>query len=517
MTFDANSRAAAVGVGVKNVQFAPGSELVQRKVLVIGSYDDSTYTSVAEEVPIQVTSPEDAGNRFGFGYMIHRLVKAVWAGSGGLECWVVPQAETSAQAAGNIAVTGPATENGTLHLYIAGDYVPVSVTSGDAATAIATAIGAAINADSDLPVTASVTDDDVTVTSKSEGTWGNEITITSNEGFGQETPAGVAVVVTDMSSGAGTPTISDALDALGTDDDANLNYFTDVVHGYLQDSTTLDAISTYNGLGNDYVGCYSKLVGRPFRCLTGDTATGSGGLSSLTTLGGNRKTTDRTNGVIAVPGSPNHPSEIAAIAIGVMAKLNNNRAEENYNGQLLPGVIAGAAADRWTSSYDSRDSAVKAGVSPTKVDSSGAVFMQNVLTFYHPDNVPTASNGYAAMRNISILQNVLYNIRLNFEQEKWQGITIVSDVAKVANSVSKDKARDVSAVLDDLIALAEAFEERAWIYTASWTIEKLKDGLITVKDGGIGFDATLPIILSGNATIIDVTTQFDTSLAVLSQ
>ena len=515
MTLSSSSLAAAVGSSVNNVQFKSAAENVPRKILVIGSYDASK-TTITDEVPQLLTSPSDAGNRYGFGSMLHRLVKAAFAGSNGVETWACPQAELGGAvvATGTITFTGSPTEAGVLNLYIAGDYVPVSFTVGMSVTEMADAVTAAITADQDLPVSAANTLGVVTITAKSKGTWGNGIIASLNEGFNQTTPAGATVAIVAMSSGTTIPDITDALDGLGTGDDANEEFFTDVVHGYGQDSTNLDAILAYVGAGNDAVGLYDKLVARPFRVLTGDNAAGSGGLSALTTLGGLRKT-DRANGVVAVPGSPNHPSEIAAIAIGVMAKINNNRAAQSYIGQVLPGVIPGTASDRWTSSYDSRDTAVKAGVSPTVIK-SGAVYLQNVVSFYHPDDVPVSSNLYRSMRNISIVQNILNAVTVNFSQEKWQGISIVADVAKVTNSIDAQKARDIEAVIDDLVALATSFESHAWIYTAAFTVGKLQEGgQVSIRSGSTGFDATLPILVSGEGAILDTEVQADTSLAVL--
>jgi phage tail sheath gpL-like len=513
MPLNDTSLAAAVGVAAKNVQFIPAAENVPRKILVIGTYDPLKIL-VVDEVPVQVFSPEDAGDKFGFGFMIHRLVTQVFTGSDGVECWVIPQTETSAQSAGSHTFTAVGVKAGTMHMYIAGIYVPFAVEDGDDATALAAAADAAIAAIKELPVTSIPTIGVLDVTSKSEGLWGNDISLTFNERPGEEFPVGVSVVTVDMASGAGTPTIADALDGLGTGDNANEAFFTDVVHGYGQETTTLDAISTYVGPGNDFLGLYSKTVARPFRVLTGDVATGSAGLTALIALGDGRKT-DRASGVIAVPASPNHPAEIAAQTIGHMARINNDRSAQHYLGVPLIDILPGATADRWTSEYDNRDNAVKAGISPTKIQ-SGVVTLQNVVTFYHPDNVPVSSNGYRSMRNISILQNILDSIRVNFEQEKWQGVSIVSDTRNVSNTRDRQKARDVDSVIDDLVALARAFEQRAWIFDAQFTIDALKvAGAVSVRSGANGFNSTLSIILSGESSIFDTLIEFDTSIAVL--
>ncbi|MHC4157092.1 MAG: hypothetical protein ACYST6_19550 [Planctomycetota bacterium] len=173
-------------------------------------------------------------------------------------------------------------------------------------------------------------------------------------------------------------------------------------------------------------------------------------------------------------------------------------------------------ADRWTNDYDNRDDALGSGVSPTIVE-DGAVKMQNVATFYHPDNVPVANNGYRSQVSISKLQNILFNQHRNFSQEKWLGNAQVASVSAVSNSTDRQKAKDRQAVIGDLIALATQYESKAWIYTASFTIEKLaaEAWRVSIRPGTTGFDIFFPIILSGEAGIFNNEIEFDTSIAVL--
>jgi len=519
MPLDSTSRAAAVGVGVKNVQFQPAAETLPRKILIIGTYDP-LKTAVVDEVPVQVLSAEDAGDQFGFGFMVHRLAVRAFEGGRGVPVYVQPQSE----AGGAVAATGDfdfagsdGVLAGTLYLYIAGLLVTVAVSDGDTADNLATNTVAAINAIKELPVTAvvnGVTTSQVDVTAKSKGPEGNNISIAFNLDVNQSLPTGVTVAITDMASGATNPDISTALDGLGTGDDANEAYFTDVVHGYGVDATVLNVISTYVGAGNDTTGLYAKTVSRPFRALTGDVTAGSAGLIALQAIADARKT-DRANGVVVVPDSESHPSEIAALAIGHMARINQERAAQHYVDIMLEGIWPGTKADRWTSDYDNRDTAVKGGISPTRVK-SGNVYLQNVVTFYRPDSVSVDSNGYREMVNISKLQNITNTMRVNFEQEKWQGIAIVNDVTKVTSTVDRTKARDVDSVKDDLVALYRAFEGKAWIADAQYSIDALKEaGSVSVRSGGDGFTITTKIILSGVGNIVDAMIEFDTSFAVL--
>lgn len=514
-----NSLAAAVGSSVKNVVFKPTAQVVPRKILIIGTGDPLTEAGNVLNEPILSTSPEDIASKTGFGFLLHRLAIAAEKGAKGIETWFIQQAEpTGAQAAGDIDFTGSTVATSfTLPIYIAGDRIAISIASGTSADNIAIAVAAAINADTNLPVTAAVdgvTTAQVNITSKTEGTYGNDIDISIALADTDVVPSTITTTILAMSAGSGVAVLQTALDSLGTGDGANEAFFTDVIYsGYLQDTTSLDAFSGYVGEGNDFVGLYDKVVHKPFRALVGDVAAGSGGLSALVALGNGRKE-DRGNGVLAVPGSQSHPAEIAAQAIGIMARINNNLAEQNYVDQILDGVWPGDKADRWTADYDDRDTAVKAGVSPTVVK-NGNVYLQNVVSFYHPDSVPQTSNGYRSMRNLSILQNVLFNVAQNFEAEKWQGISIVSDVQRVGNVQSRKKARDTDSVIDDLVALARSFEANAWIFSASFTIDELKNaGSVVIRTGGDGFESTLKIVLSGEGNILDTVTEFDTSIAV---
>jgi phage tail sheath gpL-like len=517
-TINANSLAAAAGVSAENKTFKPAAQAIARKILVIGSGDPATEAANLTNTPVLVTSPEDAGSKTGFGFMLHRLVTQVFAGSNGVECWMIQQPEdgSAAQSEGEIDFAGSTgVLAGTLALYIAGIKVPVTITDAMTVENIADAVVAAITANANLPVTATKTavTFEVVITAKSGGPWGDDISISFNRQFGDTTPTGITYAITAMASGSGLPDIQDALDSLGTGDGANEAFFTDVVHGYGQESSTLNAIRTYVGAGNEAVGLWDKVVHKPFRVLTGDVVADSAGLSALISLGDGRKT-DRANGIIAVPGSKSHPSEIAAQAIGHMARISNERPEQNYIDIILIGIDPGDKADRWTSSYNSRDTAVKAGISPTVVK-SGEVVLQNVVTFYHPDDVPQTSNGYRSMRNIAVLQNILYNVALTFESEKWKGNSIVADVTKISSSVAREKARDISSVRDDLVSLVYSFEGLAWIYSAGFTINELKEsGSISVRTGGDGFETVMKVVLSGEGNIFNTNVEFDTSIAV---
>jgi phage tail sheath gpL-like len=510
--------ASGVGSGVRNVTFQATAEVLPRKIVIIGTYD-AAKTAVVDEVAVRSLSPAETGSIYGFGTPVHRLHLKSALGAQGIETWILPQAETSAESAGEIDFTGSTgVLAGTLAVYISGDRIPVTITAAMTVEEIADAVVAAVNADINTPVIASKTavTFEVELDAKTMGVDGDDIDISLNIESTDTMPTGITAAITAMTGGAGVPTIADALNGLGIDDNANEAGFTEMIHGYGQDSTTLDAISTYVGEGNGFTGLYAKTVARPFRSLTGDTVADAAGLTAQIVIS-DARLDDRSQGVVSVPGSQSAPTEIAAQTLGHMARINNVRAEESYNNVTLIGVQPGATAERWTSSYDSRDTAVKAGISPTLVQ-AGVVKLQNVVSFYRPASVPVTSNGYREMVNISKLQNILASQKVNFERDKWQNISIVTDTKKVTDIDSRLKARDVNSVLDDLVTLVNSWASRAWIADADFTIGRLMSDktLVAVRSGGDGFDITIPVVLSGIGNIYDVTTEFDISFAILN-
>lgn len=518
---DQNAIAASVEAGAKNEQFAPVASNLPRKIGIWGQWD-TNLTTVVEGVPVEVFSPDDAGARFGFGFQLHRLVRRAFDGAGGVPVYAIPMSPPAPNgvptpALGSITFSAGTVKAGRVYMRINGDEAFFDVANGATDSEIRARANSAINNDNHMPLTSAigVGSGDIDLTSKDESLQANEITITFNALEGEVWPEGVSAIVVDMTGGTGAWNID--VNELGLGDDANELHLTDVNQGNGNETTDLDTLSTYNGEGNDFVGLWSKTVARPFRALGGHNEPGNTGYTNARALGDGRRL-DRTNGIVAVPGSPVPPAEIGAVAIGVLARINNNNPAEHAVGRVLPGIIPGPKADRWTAFYEFRNAALLSGVSPTKVV-DGAVVLQNVATFYHPTNVPVESNGYRSQISIAKLQNILWNILLNFKREKWLGNALVENVADVADSVAREKAKGRMEVVADLAELAKLFAGKAWLYNSSFTIGRLQEDptLVAIRPGLTGFNANIPMILSGEAGIFDNVVKFDTSIAVLLQ
>jgi phage tail sheath gpL-like len=512
MSISTTSRAAGNAAWLHGASFNPSTGRLDRKPILFGTFDPSK-TAITANAIYSIKSAEHAGALFGFGFQLHRMAMAFFRNWNGSQIDVIPITETSAAADGTITYSGTATETKTLKLYIAGDLVPVSVTKDMTAAQTATAVAAAITADKNLPVTAVVNGSvttQVDLTSKSEGLWGNGITVDHCIGFQEAMPAGITAVVVAMADGAGTPVLTSAIAALGSGTHQNERWYTAGVNGGGLETTPMDALSVYNGEGDTESGNHDGEVGRFFYFLNGYTDAEEGDLATLQALTALRKE-DRTNGVVYVPGSPSHPVEIACAAMAKREKMSVKHPETTVVDEILTGIIPGSDTDDFNGNTNLDVQCVKQGISTVRKDGS-YVKLQNLVTFYRPDSVSFASNIWASICSLTKSQNIQEMNKSRFDLEKWKNISIVADKTKVTDITAKQKARDIDDVMGELISLARAYEKMAFLYNAKFTIDKITgspSSYITIREGGTGFNYVFPVVYSGEGGITSGEIQAD--------
>jgi phage tail sheath gpL-like len=198
-----------------------GLPQINLRCLLIGVM---TSTGTAQpDIAIPIGSQAQADAAFGEGSELSRMFKSYYANNFANEVWGLPLAEppSAAAATGTIDVTAAPTQAGTIHLYVAGDYVPVNVLTTDDVTTIGTNIADAINADTDIPVTANATGGSVALTSVFKSVNSNEISVCMNyygSTGGQQTPIGLDITLPAnglLSGGTGIPTWTTAISNLG--------------------------------------------------------------------------------------------------------------------------------------------------------------------------------------------------------------------------------------------------------------------------------------------------------------
>lgn len=377
---------------VDNSQANTATEV--QRVLLLGQ--KLSAGSAAANVLQFVSRTDDAKTLYGQGSILARM-HAFYRGIdpfGEVWCVGIPDA-AGTNATGSVALTGPATAAGTINLYIAGQKVAVGVVSGDTATAIGDAIAAAVNADSELPVTAANVTGTVTFTARHKGTLGNDILLQLNyRGLaGNESlPAGIAATITAMASGATDPTLTAAIAALGDEK------FDFIIHPF-SDATSLAALKT---LMNDTAGRWSYLSKIYGHCYTAKRGTAG----ALATFGDGNN--DQHHTIVGIEASmPTPVWEMAAAYGGKNAAfLRADISRPTQTGELV-GCLPAPAGSRFTISE--KQSLLENGIA-TQTYGGGAVRIERAITTYQKNANSLPDDSYLDSEDMHKIAYVLRDL-----------------------------------------------------------------------------------------------------------
>ena len=189
---------------VKASGAAAATGTVTRPSLLVG-FPLASGTAVLNTA-VRVSSLASAHALFGAGSMLARMYDLYRRNDPYGDVYCLPVAAPAAGTAATtiLHLTGPATADGVLNLYITGQRLSIPVATGDTATeigaAIQTALGvdeaAAVTAGSTFPVTASNSAGTVTISARHKGAIGKQIDIRVNylgDAGSESLPAGVAI------------------------------------------------------------------------------------------------------------------------------------------------------------------------------------------------------------------------------------------------------------------------------------------------------------------------------------
>ncbi len=376
-----------------------GPAILAYKAIIIGQ--KLAGGSAAANSLVKVTSVDQVIALAGRGSMLHRQALAWFAVNKSTEAWIGVLADDAGgvAATGTIVITGPATAAGTIVLYLGGERITVGVNSGDTATAIGTAMAAAINANADLPVTAGAVTGTVTLTFRHKGLVGNTYDVRHSFRDGESLPAGVALVITTLGgvvAGTVNPTLTSLIAAM-----ADL-WFQIWTHPYT-DATSLTAIET-------------ELATRfgPMRSQDGLAITSmSGSFSTHTSLGSGRNSPHSV--IVSQPG-PNPlmpPMEFAAEVAGVVAIAGAADPARPFQTLALPRTIAVAETDQW--SLDERNLFLFDGIATTKRVAGGVVQLERLITTYQTSPAGADDTAYLDATTLLTLMYLRYSFRVRMQ------------------------------------------------------------------------------------------------------
>jgi len=344
---------------------------------------------------VDVFSDAEAATFFGRGSIAHLMVRAALRANPYLSLQVLAVDDAAGVAATNtVTVTGTATSSGVLTVNVGAQSVSIAVAAGDTNTAVAAALKAQFDKQPDLPVTATVATNVVTMTARNKGTLGNGLRVSSSS-----TATGTTVANTAPGSGATDPTLATALALVFAaghhivvvpwNDQTNLTAL----------RTHLDAVSgplEQRGA----IGVYAHV----------------GSLATATTLAGQINSGRISCALLPTAYEPVY--EVAA-AYGAVVASEEDPARP-LNTLPLTGLLANPLANRL--SRTEQENALNNGVTPTEIGPGDKVQLVRSITTYtlDPQGVPDISLlDLTTIRTLDYVRRAIRErISLRFPREK---------------------------------------------------------------------------------------------------
>lgn len=367
-----------------------------QRTLIMGQM--LTDGTLPANIPVLVSSVATVAGQCGAGSMLYGQMAAYLTNDTAGEIYILPLSDAEAMVAsvGNITVTTQASATGVISLYIAGIRVQVAVVATDEVATIATALTAAINAATSLPVIATVANAVITLTAKNKGAHGNTIDLRLNylgSAGGETTPDSLVLTFTPMAGGAGAPELDDAL--------ANLQDRTfDFIINPYTDTASLNKIKEFL---SDSTGRWSyaqQLYGHSF-------AAQSGTYGQLTAAGELRN--DQHASLLGVNGSPTPSYVWSAAYVGAIAQSLRNDPGRPLQTLAISGVLAPPLASRFT--LTERNNLLHSGISTVTVTDDGTVQVENIITTYQKNKYGAEDDSYLQIETLFLLMFVTRFLR----------------------------------------------------------------------------------------------------------
>lgn len=378
---------------IDNTQAVRGLPGMPSRILVLGQ-KLSAGTATAN-VPVQVLSDKQAESLFGRGSMLHRMFVTLKANNRYTETWAIPQvdADEGVQASGTVTFGGTVTLAGTLNLYIAGKRVRIAIADSETAAASATKLAAAINAVTDLPVTAAVNGSvtaQVDITARHKGENGNSIDIRTNYYQGETTPQGRTVTIVAMSGGSGNPDVSSAITAFGT------QWWTDIICPWTDSANLAD-------LETEMTARFGPMIMKDGHVY----CAASGSHATLVTLASTRNSPHVS--IMGAYRSPTTPEEWAAAYGSVCAYHAKIDPARPFQTLPLVGVLPPSIADRFE--WTDRNLLLFAGIATFSVDDGGRVLIERVITNYQTNGAGVDDISYLDLETLKTVAYIRYVVR----------------------------------------------------------------------------------------------------------
>ena len=373
-------------------------------VLMVGQMLDTGKAD--PHVPARPMSKKQADDLFGQGSQLAEMCTAYLEANVLTKMMAipVPDADVGVKAEGAISLSGTVTNGTPLCLYIGGVLVRAAANFNTEGATVAAALATAINANPDLPVTATFSLGQVTLTARHKGEMGNDIDLRLSY-YKEPIPAGLTITITKMTGGAGNPDAAPIIAAMGNDqyhviawpwtDNASLAYLRDEL--------------------DDRWGPLRQIDGQAIAIKRGT-------FGEVVTFTGARN--DKGLTVFASEGSPTNPWKDAAATVGVISYYANTDPARGFRTLKIPGVLAPAPDDRWPD-FPEKNQGLFEGLSTRYVAPDGTLRLQKAITTHRMNELGAEDKAYLSLNSPLTLSYLRYDWRnyllLKYPRHKLAG------------------------------------------------------------------------------------------------
>lgn len=384
------------------------------------------------------SSVNEARALAGRGSMLESMAIRVFQNAPSQELYLGRVADTGTAEIRTVTIGSIPANGGQGVLQVAGEDVSIEIAAGTSANAVATALAAAINAffnaatKKSLPFTASAATNVVTLTARHKGVYASKLDAYVPIIDGGNAFAGILTFATGT-AGAGVPDVAAVLAAMGDDP------FEIVISAFGDDSNRTKLDDYHNNTSGRW-SYAQQLYGHAFYPKTGTT-------SELTASALAKDTWHLTmiplfsSAGIATPDY----EFVTAVVSRVAALLGggaDGRVSINQTGLKVEGVVAPRDRTYWPG-YATRDALLKNGVSAWKVNTSGDVLVDKIITQQQTtNNVPDT-----VFRDIQAVYQLTYALKFHRTAlaNEHSNKAIVDD--NPANNINLRTPKDIKATL----------------------------------------------------------------------
>lgn len=426
-------RVPSVLVEFDNSQAMQGATLQEYCVCITGQKLDIGTADALKAY--SVTSAETAARLFGKGSQLAAMCAAFLQSNSvtRMKAIAVDDDESAVAATATVTFTGAVVAPAPINIYIGGVHVRCTASTAATPQSVAGNLAAAVNANPDLPVTASAQEGAVTLLCKNAGEEGNTIDLRLSY-YDESLPTGLGIALTPFTGGAGNPDATDVIMAMADD------WYHVIVWPWL-DRANLRALE-------------DELDERwgPLRHIDGVAICSKrGSYAELTTFGMKGEQGNYEHiAIMECCKSPDNPWERAARVAGVCAYYGNIDPARPFQTLPLKGALAPRSEDRLT--QQEQNLLLFSGIATTYVDEGGEVRIQRLITNYRvsPSGAPDMS--YLDVNTMLTLSYLRYDFRARILR-KYPRHKLASDNMQIAAGQAimtpkAGKAEAIAAAMD---------------------------------------------------------------------